>query len=166
VKSVLSEHLDESTVLGTAASIGIVVSTYYKDIAQGLLSGVSTVLAAQPLVNHEIVQVFGAWEIPLLAKIMAQSNRFQGLIALGCIVRGQTVHFDHLCEQCSSALMTVSMDHTIPVGFGVLTVENMQQARHRSGTQYLHRNKGYEAAIGVMESIQSIQAAAEIHHEH
>ncbi len=140
--------------------VGIVVSDYYQDIAQGLLTGAKSVLDEYSDIKYETIQVFGAWEIALIAKLMAQSNRFQALITLGCIIRGETSHFDHLCHQCSQALMSVSMDYTIPLGFGVLTVENYAQAEHRSGIADRNNNKGCEAAIGV---IGSIHAARQIH---
>ncbi len=152
----LTEQAVEHRPLDTNVKLGLIVSDYYKDIAQGLLGGAVSVLDEHLEVQYEIARVSGAWEIPLVCRVMAQSKRFQALIALGCIIRGETSHYDHLCQECSAALMSVSMDFTIPIGFGVLTVENYLQAQQRSGTEELKKNKGCEAAIGVLRSIHTV----------
>ncbi len=152
----LTDQSDGQKSLNGDISLGLVVSDYYRDIAQGLLSGVMSVLDEHSEVRHEIVRVSGAWEIPLIGHVMAQSKRFQALIAIGCIIRGETSHFDHLCQQCARALMTLSMDYTIPVGFGVLTVDDHIQAQQRSSVEDLKKNKGCEAAVSVLRSIYAI----------
>lgn len=138
------------------ANIGIVVSNYYKDISQGLLSGALNVLDDYSEIQYEVIRVFGAWEIPLAAQTLAQTNRFQAIIALGCVIRGETSHFDYLCQQCSSALMRISLDCNIPISFGVLTVENYLQGQQRSNTDDMSKNKGYEAAAGAVGSLHVI----------
>ncbi len=139
-----------------ATSLGLVISDYYRDIAQGLLHGAVSVLDQHAAIHYEIAHVSGAWELPLIVRVMAQTQRFQAMIALGCIIRGETSHYDLLCEQCADALMAVSMEHSLPVGFGVLTVENYVQAEQRSSIENLQKNKGCEAAIGVLRSIDVI----------
>ena len=135
--------------------LGIVVSEYYASISAGLLSGAVDVLDQYGDVQSEVVRVSGAWEIPLIVKVMAESSQFDGVIALGCVIRGETAHFDYICEQCSSALMNVGLDCGIPVGFGILTADNKDQAVHRSRPNQPN-NKGAEAAEAVMSSVELI----------
>lgn len=152
----VANPLEQAQASDPTATIGVVVSDYYQDVAQGLLTGVTSLLDNRPTVRYEIVRVFGAWEIPLIAKVMAQSNRFEALIALGCIIRGETSHYDLLCQQCTAALMSVSMDYTIPLGFGVLTVEDYAQAKQRAQTENLSKNKGHEAVTAVLGSLEAV----------
>ena len=136
--------------------IGIVCSNYYKDISNTLYASAKHTLLHHFNVKHDVVYVSGAWEIPPVAKVMAQSGRFEGIVTLGCVIRGETSHFDILCEQCASALMQTSLDYSIPIGFGVLTVENYEQALHRSGSRGYVTSKGTEAVLGVMSAINAI----------
>lgn len=152
----MDEQLIDISPFDSSANVGIVVSTYYKDIADGLLTGVMNVFDEHPQIKYEIARVAGAWEIPLASRVMVQTRRFQAIIALGCVIRGETSHFDYLCQQCSAALMSISMDFTIPLSFGVLTVENYTQAQQRSDTEDMNRNKGYEAAISAIGSLAAI----------
>lgn len=138
-----------------AIRIGIVISDYYPSISEGLLSGAFDVLDQHHEVQSEIVRVSGAWEIPLPVKLMAESSKFHGIIALGCVIRGETAHFDYICEQCSSALMNVGLDCRVPVGFGILTADDKDQAVHRSRRNQPN-NKGAEAAEAVMGSVDLI----------
>ena len=135
--------------------LGIVVSDYYTSISEGLLSGAFDVLNQHNGVQSETVRVSGAWEIPLIVKIMAESGQFHGIIALGCVIRGETAHFDYICEQCSFALMNVGLDYGIPVGFGILTADTKDQAVYRSRRNQPN-NKGAEAAEAVMSSVDVI----------
>ena len=136
--------------------IGIVCSNYYIDISESLLASAKHTLQNHYNVEHDAVHVSGAWEIPAVAKVMAQSNHYQGIVALGCVIRGETNHFDFLCERCAAALMNIGLEHLIPVGFGVLTVENYAQALHRSGSRGHSTSKGAEAVVGVMSAINAI----------
>ena len=136
--------------------IGIVCSNYYKEISDTLYASAKHTLLHHYNVGHDAVYVSGAWEIPPVAKVMAQSGCFQGIVTLGCVIRGETSHFDILCEQCASALMQISVEHSIPIGFGVLTVENYEQALHRSGSRGYVTSKGTEAVLGVMSAINAI----------
>ncbi len=152
----MSKPLEPVPASDSQVTVGIIISEYYQEVAQGLLTGVTGVLDKHATLHYEIVRVFGAWEIPLMAKVMARSKRFHGLIALGCIIRGETAHFDHLCEQCTAALMSVSMDYTIPLGYGVLTVEDYAQAKQRVQIDNLKKNKGFEAVMAVLGSLEAI----------
>ena len=134
--------------------IGILHSAYYRSVAGGLLAGALGELERCGIVQIEVVQVAGAFDIPCVAKAMASTGRYDGLIALGCVVRGETAHFEFISGQCAAGLMTVSIEHALPVGFGVLTVDTIKQAVARSGKD--ERNKGVEAAAAVVASIQAI----------
>lgn len=152
----MTAQLKESKPLASSANIGIVVSDYYQDVSQGLLAGASSVLDGCSEFKYEVVRVFGAWEIPLAVQTMVRTGRIQGAVALGCVIRGETTHFDYLCEQCSSALMKISLQCNIPVGFGLLTVEYKAQAERRASIEDMSRNKGCEAASAVIGSLRAI----------
>ncbi len=138
------------------ANVGIVVSDYYQNISNGLLTGALQVIKEHPEINYEVARVLGVWELPVIAKVMVQSRRFEGIIALGCVIRGETSHFDYLCQQSSKAIMDISIEHAIPIGFGVLTVENIEQAKARSGISEANKNKGGEAAAAVIGSLHAV----------
>ncbi|MGE4657333.1 MAG: 6,7-dimethyl-8-ribityllumazine synthase [Gammaproteobacteria bacterium] len=97
----------------------------------------------------EVIRVPGAFEIPLVLKKLAISKRHNALVALGCVIRGATSHFDFVAGECSKGIAQVSADHKIPVGFGVLTVDTMEQAIERASTK--GRNKGADAALSAIE---------------
>ena len=134
----------------------IVVSTYYEDVAQRLLDGALEVLKSNPRFEYEVVRVKGAWEIPIHAMQFIQSTEFHGVIALGCVIRGETTHYDLLCNETARKLMNMSVGYMKPVGFGILTVENESQAIARSQTKKGGRNKGAEAAEAVIATIYSL----------
>ena len=99
----------------------------------------------------EIVRVPGAVELPLAAQRVAKTRQYDGIIALGTVIRGATPHFDYVCSECASGLTRVSLEHDIPIGFGVLTTENIEQALERSGTKA--GNKGIDAALTTIEMV-------------
>ena len=150
-------HEKKPMIEGDTVGIGIVVSDYYPDISKRLLSGALKVLKSSSRINTEVIRVEGAWEIPVVVGAMMQSNRFSGMVALGCVIRGETAHFDYLCDQCARALMDLSLKFMIPVGFGILTVESEDQAWERTKQT---RNKGAEAAVAVVRAIDAIAQAS------
>ena len=97
----------------------------------------------------DIVRVPGAWELPTAAAALARSDRYAALVALGCVVRGETRHYEHVADECARGLMRVSLDHGLPVANGVLAVEDHKHAEARSGGA--HGNKGEEAALVALE---------------
>jgi 6,7-dimethyl-8-ribityllumazine synthase len=129
----------------------IVASRFNDFIVERLLSG-----ATESLLKHgvnaddiEIVRVPGAFEMPLALKKLAASRRHDALIALGCVIRGATPHFDYVSGEASRGLAQVGMSHEIPVGFGLLTVDTIEQAIERAGTKA--GNKGVDAALSAIE---------------
>lgn len=145
----------ELTISG--ARFGIVVARFNSFIVDGLESGAIDALRRHGVEESEIeiVRVPGAFEIPLAAQAMAESDKYDGIIALGAVIRGSTPHFDFVAGECTKGLSTVSMDHNIPMGFGVLTVDSIEQAIERAGTKA--GNKGAEAAMTVVEMINVLK---------
>ena len=130
---------------------GIVASRFNDFIVERLLEA-----AVETLVNAgaeagdlDVVRVPGAFEIPLALKLLAAGNRYDGLLAIGCVIRGETPHFDYVAGEASRGVTDISLEHRIPVGFGILTVDTIEQARERSGPE--SGNKGAEAALAVIE---------------
>jgi 6,7-dimethyl-8-ribityllumazine synthase len=119
----------------------IVASEYNSVIMDRLIDGAKRVLRGQKHVS--VIRVPGSFEIPLAAKKAAESKKFDAIVALGCVLRGETAHFEYISSAVSHALQQVSLETGIPVGFGVLTVDTVQQAMDRSGES---GNKGSEAA--------------------
>lgn len=136
---------------GRGMRIAIVVTRFNEDIASGLLRGAVAALAEagnQPLTTCHVP---GAWELPLAAQWLARHEQPDAIVALGAVIRGDTAHFDYISEQCSAGLGRVSLDHNIPVCFGVLTCDDLEQARRRSADD--EHNKGREAAQAAIEMV-------------
>ena len=130
---------------------GIVASRFNDFIVDRLLAAaVETLIQAGADADDlDVVRVPGAFEIPLALELMAGGDRYDGLLALGCVIRGETPHFDHVAGEASRGVTDVCLGHSIPVGFGILTVDTIEQARARSGPE--SGNKGAEAASAVIE---------------
>ncbi|MGP1782816.1 6,7-dimethyl-8-ribityllumazine synthase, partial [Shewanella frigidimarina] len=109
--------------------------------------------------NITVVKVPGAVELPLAARRVAASGKFDGIIALGAVIRGGTPHFDFVAGECNKGLAQVALEFDIPVAFGVLTTDTIEQAIERSGTKA--GNKGGEAALGLLEMVNVLQALEE-----
>ena len=140
---------------------GIILGRFNSFIGDRLLEG-----AIDALVRHganesdiEVVRVPGAYEMPLAARKMAASNKYDALVALGAVIRGATPHFDYVAGECSKGLTQVSMDSGLPVGFGVLTVDTIEQAVERAGTKA--GNKGADAALAAIEMVNVLKKLAE-----
>ena len=144
-------------LLARNARFGIVLSRYNDFVGERLLQGAIDTLerhGAQSS-NIEVVRIPGAFEMPLVAKILAASKRYDALIALGVVVRGETPHFEYVANQCVSGLGQVSVQFDMPFGFGVLTVDTLEQAIERAGAKA--GNKGVEAALGAIEMVNLIK---------
>ncbi len=143
----------EGEMLVDGARFGIVVSRFNSFVVESLLSGaIDTILRhGGKEENIEIVRVPGAIEIPLAAKRMAAAEKYDAIIALGAVIRGGTPHFDFVASENSKGLAQVSMEYDIPVAFGVLTVDTIEQAIERSGTKA--GNKGTEATLSAIEMV-------------
>lgn len=147
----------EGKVVAEGMKVGIVVARFNEFITSKLLSG-----AIDGLVRHDVNEddvdvawVPGAFEIPLVASKMAKSRKYDAVICLGAVIRGSTSHYDYVCNEVSKGIAAVSMENDIPVMFGVITTENIEQAIERSGSKA--GNKGYECALGAIEMVSLIR---------
>ena len=130
---------------------GIVASRYNDFIVDRLLDAAVATLTKHGVAptDIEVVRVPGAFETPLAIKKLAASRRYQALIALGCVIRGATAHFDYVAGEASRGIAHVSLTDEIPVGFGILTVDTIEQAIERAGTK--GGNKGVDAALAAIQ---------------
>ncbi|HED17861.1 MAG TPA: 6,7-dimethyl-8-ribityllumazine synthase [Gammaproteobacteria bacterium] len=137
--------------------IAIVVARFNSFVVESLLSGALDTLKRHGLAekNVQIVRVPGAFEMPLAAKRVAASKQYDAIIAIGAVIRGGTPHFEYVAGECTKGLSAVSMEYDIPVSFGVLTVDSIEQAIERSGTKA--GNKGAEAAMSAIEMINLLR---------
>jgi 6,7-dimethyl-8-ribityllumazine synthase len=152
------DHALQAARVNKRLRIGIVCSRFNEYIVNALLNGATRALESRgvPERNVTVAWVPGAYEIPIMANTMATSGRFDGLVTLGAVIRGETSHFEYVAGPCAEGIMRVQIDTGIPVGFGVLTVENVEQANDRSRPD--ETNKGFEAALGTIEMIHTLRA--------
>lgn len=136
---------------GEKLRVGIVVSRFNELITKSLLDGAKDGLIRHNVKEESITAVWvpGAFEIPFVAKQMAKSGKFDALICIGAVIRGATSHFDLIVNQTTSGIAKISLDTEIPIIFGVLTTDSIEQALERAGTKA--GNKGYEAAESAIE---------------
>lgn len=139
---------------GAGLRFGIVVSRFNRSVTAPLLAGALDALAAHGVAEGDVVvaHVPGAFEIPFAAQELARSGRCDALICLGAVVRGETPHFDYICTEVTRGVGRIVDQQRIPVGFGVLTTDTIEQALARAGDG--HGNKGYEAAVTAIEMAQ------------
>ena len=130
----------------------IVASQYNSVITDRLIDGAKRALKAQKEVM--LIRVPGSFEIPLAVKQAAASQKYDGIVALGCVLRGETPHFEYISRAVSDGLQRVALETGIPVGFGVLTVDTVEQAMERSGES---GNKGFEAAMAAFQMINVLR---------
>ncbi len=149
----------EGKLVAENIKIGIVVGRFNEFIGSKLLSG-----AMDGLVRHgvkeedvDVAWVPGAFEIPLICKKMAESGRYDAVIALGAVIKGSTTHYDYVCAEVSKGIAQVSLSAGIPVMFGVLTTDTIQKAIERAGTK--SGNKGYDCALSAIEMVNLIKGS-------
>jgi 6,7-dimethyl-8-ribityllumazine synthase len=140
-----------------SARIALLVSRFNSFIVESLVSGAIDTLKRHGAEDHDlqIVRVPGAFEMPLAAKRLAASQRYEAIVALGAVIRGGTPHFEYVAGECTKGLSMVSMQYDLPVAFGVLTVDSIEQAIERAGTKA--GNKGAEAAMSAIEMINVLR---------
>lgn len=148
----------EGKLVSGNIKIGIIVTRFNEFITSKLLSGAMDGLLRHDIKDDDIdiAWVPGAFEIPLIASKMAKSGKYDAVICLGAVIRGNTSHYDYVCNEVSKGIAAVSLSSDIPVMFGVLTTENIEQAIERAGTKA--GNKGYECALGAIEMVNLIRA--------
>jgi 6,7-dimethyl-8-ribityllumazine synthase len=145
--------IEGSIVSSDTMKIGIVAARFNDFVVSRLIDGALDGLKRHNVTeeNVTLVKVPGAFEIPVIAKKMAETKKFDALICLGAVIRGQTSHYDYVCNEVSKGIAAVSLSTGIPVMFGVLTTDNVEQAVERAGTKA--GNKGYDCALGALEMI-------------
>jgi len=151
----------EGKIQAGLGEFAIVVSRFNSFITEHLLSGAVDALERHGVASEKITVVWvpGAFEIPLLAKKLAASGKFEAVIALGAVIRGSTPHFDYVAAEVSKGLASVMMETGVPTIFGVLTTDNLEQAIERSGTKA--GNKGWDAAMTALEMVDLNQELEE-----
>ena len=151
----------EGKLVSKEIRVGIVDARFHEFITSKLLEG-----AVDGLLRHDVREedihvawVPGAFEIPFLASKMAHSKKYDAVICLGAVIRGSTSHYDYVCNEVSKGIAAVSLESGIPVMFGVLTTENIEQAIERAGSK--SGNKGYDCAVGAIEMVNLVRAMEE-----
>ena len=144
--------------LGREMSIAVVAGRFNRFIVDQLVAGARDAMDRQGIEESRqaLVWVPGAFELPLLADQLAASGKYDAVIALGAVVRGGTPHFDFVAGECASGLSEVSLDRGIPVTFGVLTTDTVEQALERAGTD--EGNKGFDVAMTAIEMVETMRA--------
>ena len=147
----------EGKLVAHGMKVGNVAARFNEFITSKLLSG-----AMDGLLRHEVREedihvawVPGAFEIPVIAARMARSGKYDAVICLGAVIRGSTSHYDYVCNEVSKGVASVSLETGVPVMFGVLTTENIEQAIERAGTKA--GNKGYDCALGAVEMVNLLR---------
>ena len=149
--------IEGNVVAKKDVKIGIVAARFNEFIVSKLVEG-----AKDGLVRHDVSEenidvawVPGAFEIPLIAKKMAKSGKYDAIICLGTVIRGETSHYDYVCAEVSKGIAQVSLEAELPVMFGILTTDTIEQAVVRAGTKA--GNKGYDCALGAIEMINLVR---------
>lgn len=147
----------EGKVVSSGIKVGIVASRFNEFITSKLVAG-----AKDGLIRHDVNEddvdvawVPGAFEVPLIAKKMAGSGKYDAVICVGAVIRGSTSHYDYVCSEVSKGIASVSLSSGIPVMFGILTTDTIEQAIERAGTKA--GNKGYDCALGAIEMVNLIR---------
>ena len=156
-KGVFNMNIYEGKVVSENIKVGIVVARFNEFITSKLLGGALDGLKRHNVSENDIdvAWVPGAFEIPLIAKKMASSGKYDAVICLGAVIRGATSHYDYVCNEVSKGIASVSLNSDIPVMFGVVTTDNIEQAIERAGTKA--GNKGYDCALGAIEMVNLIR---------
>lgn len=147
----------EGKVVSSGIKVGIVASRFNEFITSKLVAG-----AMDGLIRHDVNEddvdvawVPGAFEVPLIAKKMVGSGKYDAVICVGAVIRGSTSHYDYVCSEVSKGIASVSLSSGIPVMFGILTTDTIEQAIERAGTKA--GNKGYDCALGAIEMVNLIR---------
>ncbi len=150
--------LIEGKLDASGLRFGLLVSRFNSFISDRLLEGATDALVRHGASeeNLTVVKVPGAFELPVAARKMVATGKFDAIICLGAVIRGATPHFDYVSAEVSKGIASVSLDSGVPVAFGVLTTDNIEQAVERAGTK--SGNKGFEAAVGAIEMVNLFRA--------
>lgn len=147
----------EGNVIGQDLKIGMVAARFNEFIVSKLIGGAEDALTRHGVASDhiELAWVPGAFEIPVIAKKMAESGKYDAVICLGAVIKGSTSHYDYVCAEVSKGIAQVELSTGVPTMFGVLTTDNIEQAIERAGTKA--GNKGYDAACSAIEMVNLIK---------
>jgi 6,7-dimethyl-8-ribityllumazine synthase len=153
-------HYEGDMRASPGARFAIIASRWNPRITDALVSGARRTFADHGVAEEavDVIRVPGAWELPLAARALASKGSHAAIVALGCVVRGDTRHYEQVADGCSDGLMRVSLDHGVPVANGVLAVDRFEDAQARAGGS--HGNKGEECALVVLEMAQLMEQLA------
>ena len=151
-------HTFEGKLVSQNIRVGIVAARFNEFIVSKLVGGAMDALLRHDVREEDIdlAWVPGAFEIPLIAKKMAESGKYDAVICLGAVIRGATSHYDLVCNEAAKGIAHVSLDSGVPVLFGVVTTENIEQAIERAGSKA--GNKGYDSAMAAIEMVNLVRA--------
>jgi len=153
----MARHFD-ATLRGVPVRIGIAHARFNEAVTSRLLEGALTALREHGVADDaiDVATVAGAFELPLCAQRLAMTGRYDAVIALGAVVRGETPHFDYVAGEAAAGLAQAALRHDLPMVLGVLTTDTMEQALARAGGD--HGNKGYDAAVTALEMVGVLRA--------
>jgi 6,7-dimethyl-8-ribityllumazine synthase len=146
----------EGDLLARDLRVAVLASRFNHFIVDRLVDGALDALRRHGGAEATVVRAPGAWELPLVCRRLAASGRFDAIVAVGAVIRGSTPHFDYVSAEVSKGLASVSLDTGVPVAFGVLTTDTIEQAIERAGTKA--GNKGWEAAMSAIETANLLKA--------
>ena len=136
--------------------VAVVAASWHTEVMDGLLAGTRRALEAHGVGDHHLERVPGTFELPVVASALAGKG-YDAVVALGVVIRGGTPHFEYVCSAATDGLTRVALDHTVAVGFGVLTCDTDQQALDRAGLEGSQEDKGYEATSAALLTARSIK---------
>ena len=136
--------------------VAVVAASWHTEVMDGLLAGAERALAAHQVADPYVVRVPGTFELPVVASALAGEG-YDAVVALGVVIRGGTPHFDYVCSAATDGLTRVALDHTVPVGFGVLTCDTDEQALDRAGLEGSSEDKGWEATAAALLTARTLR---------
>lgn len=147
----------EGNLLGTGKKFAIIGSRFNEFITSRLIGGAMDALLRHDVKEEDITTIWvpGAFEIPLIAQKAAKSGNYDAIICVGAVIRGSTSHYDYVCNEVSKGIAHVSLETGVPVMFGILTTESIEQAIERAGTKA--GNKGFDCAVGAIEMVNLLE---------
>ncbi len=137
--------------------VAVVAASWHTQVMDGLVAGAERALAAYGISEPEVIRVPGTFELPVVAAALAKEG-YDAVVALGVVIRGGTPHFDYVCSAATDGLTRVSVEHAVPVGFGVLTCDTEQQALDRAGLEGSVEDKGWEATAAALDTARVLVA--------
>jgi 6,7-dimethyl-8-ribityllumazine synthase len=146
---------DESPFDASGLKVAVVAASWHTEVMDGLLAGAERALTAYRVADARIVRVPGTFELPVVALALAKEG-YDAVVALGVVIRGGTPHFDYVCNAATDGLTRVTLDTAVPVGFGVLTCDNDEQALDRAGLEGSKEDKGWEATTAALATARTL----------